>query len=316
MTNLDYNAMSTEALEVLLEDANYVEDHAKIEQILINRELSGEDEDFEGFDDDLADGDIEEDDEQEEEDDAQEEAKEEAEAIEAEQRAEKLEIMQEFIGKEAEVFNVQELEWVPGYVSGILNDKRAKNPMYSVKLTDGSTVRRAFGSNQIKIGENQHPDYKKVVAKAKEKTAAKREKVTLTQLEVETIKLQMTANLGQQFEHEDYGTCTIVGVTHDKRHDTLMYRTSSEGGKKFNITYNNPAITAGFIGLDEEVHERNIARIEYAIEALTNPNFICEALAREIAEVEAQIEKLRERKEVLAEQLEKAEQAEQAEQAQ
>lgn len=197
-------------------------------------------------------------------------------------------------GKKAQVVPTGTIEWVDGYIAGILNDKRAKKPMYTVKTDDGRTIRKAYGSDLIKISEE---DADKPVRTSRKASA----KSNLTDVEIETIKLKMTTQLGKIYVDADKGEATVVGVTHDKRSNSLMYAMRDEEGKRFNRVYSYVDATDA-IGYDEDVIASNATRIEYANEILTDPNaklkFMqdeAKAIKDQIAELTAQLTSLNEK---------------------
>lgn len=265
-----FESMESSILEALLDDVNTSDaDALVIENILNEREKDQEvDEYFEEEPEELQES----------------QEKTPRDVANAERREEILVEMRAKIGFKAEIVPFNTIEWVSGYISGILDDPRAKLPMWVVKSNEGQTIRKVYGSPLIKVSDEKHPHANiRRVAQSKPK---------LTEAEVQEVMLTMQTNLGKVFEHPKWGESTVIGVSHDKRHNTLMYSCKDSTDKKFNCVYTN---VAEFTGEDAEVRERNQARISYAEEMLADPNAAVKFKEAEIETLETQLARLQER---------------------
>lgn len=287
-----FEKMETAVLEALLEDVNTSDaDALKIESILDERERMLEDNDVVLNDEENANYDDAQLDEYlSEGDDLETEVL--AEAKKAEEEAERreaiVEEMQAKVGNKAEVVPFNTIEWVEGYVSGILDDKRAKNPLWVVRSDEGKTIRKAYGSELIKVSDEKHPN-----AVIRRRGGTRASKPKYTEAQIQEILLRMQANIGMMFDHPRWGESTVIGVTHDKRHDTLMYAArSTDDDKRFNVVQH--AVTE-FIGENAEVREQNATRIEYAEEVLADPNAALRFKEAEVEALEEQAKRLQER---------------------
>lgn len=166
--------------------------------------------------------------------------------------------------KRCEVVPFQTVEWVPGYIAGVVEDKKAMKVMYNVKTDDGRKIVKVYDSKLIRIS-----DEKVTVVKAtRGKTAAPKEALTPEAL-VE-LKAKYQGNIGAVVEFVDKDNVTItgriMGFMFDARVNGLFYKiqvVEDDVTRVVHKVVESEAIKV-MMPLDEEGHAINAKYIERA----------------------------------------------------
>ncbi len=145
-----------------------------------------------------------------------------------------------------EVVPFNTVEWVPGTVIGIIEEKRNNKVMYAVKTDDGRRIVKAYGTNLLRINEETVEPAKRGrsnKATQLDENGNPIEKPVAQWLEEEieaavnavidnvgkTVSYPKTAAFGTIFEGEGEGegeveTGRIVSLVPNKRQKTMLYR--------------------------------------------------------------------------------------------
>lgn len=206
------------------------------------------------------------------------------------------------IGYKAKVVPFNTATWVDGVVTGVLDDQRAKNPLWIVKdLETGKVIRKAFGSDLIKISETEKVAIPKNVRS--QKGVEYTEKQIMEQLADAYQQIGKFAEI-VEFGNKD-GEVTkalIIGAMHERRSNRVMYRLRKEDGKTIHKVYGNGVKVLEEI--DPEIFAKNAEKREKAA-TLSDPAKRAEYIAKEIEQLEAQLvqlqEKIEAKKQALAE---------------
>lgn len=200
--------------------------------------------------------------------------------------------MREMIGHKAQVVPFNTATWVEGVVTGVLNDQRAKNPLWIVKdLESGKIIRKAFGSDLIKISETEKVAIIKNVRS--QKGVGYTEKEIMEQLADAYQQIGKYAEI-VEFNNKD-GEVTkalIIGAMHEKRSNKVMYRLRKEDGKTIHKVYGNGVKVLEEI--DPEIFAKNAEKREKAA-TLSDPAKRAEYIAKEIEQLNAQLVQLQEK---------------------
>lgn len=200
--------------------------------------------------------------------------------------------MREMIGHKAQVVPFNTATWVEGVVTGVLDDQRAKNPLWIVKdLESGKIIRKAFGSDLIKVSETEKVAIIKNVRS--QKSVEYTEKEIMEQLADAYQQIGKFAEI-VEFNNKD-GEVTkalIIGAMHEKRSNRVMYRMRSEDGKTIHKVYGNGVKVLEEI--DPEVFAKNAEKREKAA-TLSDPAKRAEYIAKEIEQLNAQLVQLQEK---------------------
>jgi hypothetical protein len=206
------------------------------------------------------------------------------------------------IGYKAQVVPFNTATWVEGVVTGVLDDQRAKNPLWIVKdLETGKVIRKAFGSDLIKIGTEKIEIVKNAHAPKVEYT----EKQIMEQLADAYQQIGKYAEI-VEFNNKD-GEVTkalIIGAMHERRSNRVMYRMRTEAGKTVHKVYGNGVKVLEEI--DPEVFAKNAEKREKAA-TLSDPAKRAEYIAKEIEQLSDQIAQLQEKIEAKRQALAEAE---------
>lgn len=145
----------------------------------------------------------------------------------------------EVLNHRCEVVPFNTIEWVPGTIVGIIEEKRSNKVMYAVRTDDGRRIVKAYGTNLLRVlDETVEPAKRGRSVKAKELDENGNPINTNTDWtdeEIEeavkavidnvgkTISYPKTGALGVEVEGETE-TGRIVSLVPNKRQKTILYR--------------------------------------------------------------------------------------------
>lgn len=128
------------------------------------------------------------------------------------------------------------VEWVDGYIAGVVEEKRTNKVLYAIKTDDGRRIVKVHDSNLVRILDEVIEPEKKVRArKAKDPV----DKIDWTPEAIAEEVNEVIGNVGKTVEFEKYRTIDendeehaemvvgrIVAIMPDKRTQRLLYRIS------------------------------------------------------------------------------------------
>lgn len=128
------------------------------------------------------------------------------------------------------------VEWVDGYIAGVIEEKRSNKVLYAIKTDDGHRIVKVHDSNLVRIlDEVVEPEKKARARKAKDPA----DKVEWTPEAIAEEVNEVIGNVGKSVEFEKYRTTDengeehiemvvgrIVAIVPDKRAQRLLYRIS------------------------------------------------------------------------------------------
>lgn len=128
------------------------------------------------------------------------------------------------------------VEWVDGYIAGVIEEKRNNKVLYAIKTDDGRRIIKVHDSNLVRIlDEVVEPEKKARTRKAKDPA----DKVEWTPEAIAEEVNEVIGNVGKTVEFEKYRTTDengeehiemivgrIVAIVPDKRAQRLLYRIS------------------------------------------------------------------------------------------
>lgn len=128
------------------------------------------------------------------------------------------------------------IEWVDGYIAGVIEEKRSNRVLYAIKTDDGRRIVKVHGSNLVRIlDEVVEPEKKARAHKAKDPA----DKIEWTPEVIAEEVNEVIGNIGKTVEFEKYRTTDengeehiemvigrIVAIVPDKRAQRLLYRIS------------------------------------------------------------------------------------------
>lgn len=128
------------------------------------------------------------------------------------------------------------VEWVDGYIAGVIEEKRSNKVLYAIKTDDGRRIVKVHDSNLVRIlDEVVEPEKKARARKAKDPA----DKIKWTPEAIAEEVNEVIGNIGKTVEFEKYRTTDkngeehiemvigrIVAVVPDKRTQHLLYRIS------------------------------------------------------------------------------------------
>ena len=128
------------------------------------------------------------------------------------------------------------VEWVDGYIAGVIEEKRSNKVLYAIKTDDGRRIVKVHDSNLVRIlDEVVEPEKKARARKAKDPA----DKIEWTPEAIAEEVNEVISNVGKPVEFEKYRTTDengeehiemvigrIVAIVPDKRAQCLLYRIS------------------------------------------------------------------------------------------
>lgn len=128
------------------------------------------------------------------------------------------------------------VEWVDGYIAGVIEEKRSNKVFYAIKTDDGRRIVKVHDSNLVRIlDEVVGPEKKARARKAKDPA----DKIEWTPEAIAEEVNEVIGNIGKTVEFEKYRTTDengeehiemvvgrIVAIVPDKRAQRLLYRIS------------------------------------------------------------------------------------------
>ena len=128
------------------------------------------------------------------------------------------------------------VEWVDGYIAGVIEEKRSNKVLYAIKTDDGRRIVKVHDSNLVRIlDEVIEPEKKARARKVKDPA----DKVEWTPEVITEEVNEVIGNVGKSVEFEKYRitdengeehiemvTGRIVAIVPDKRAQRLLYRIS------------------------------------------------------------------------------------------
>lgn len=160
------------------------------------------------------------------------------------------------------------VEWVDGYIAGVIEEKRSNKVLYAIKTDDGRRIVKVHDSNLVRIlDEVVEPEKKARAHKAKDPA----DKIEWTPETIAEEINEVIGNIGKTVEFEKYRTIDengeehiemvigrIVAIVPDKRAQRLLYRisvpTPIEGNPLATKTMHK-VVKAGGITIAEEFDE-------------------------------------------------------------
>lgn len=126
------------------------------------------------------------------------------------------------------------VEWVDGYIAGVIEEKRTNKVLYAIKTDDGRRIVKVHDSNLVRIlDEVVEPEKKVRARKAKDPV----DKIDWTPEAIAEEINEVIDNVGKTVEFEKYRTTDengeehvemvvgrIVAIVPDKRAQRLLYR--------------------------------------------------------------------------------------------
>ena len=128
------------------------------------------------------------------------------------------------------------IEWVDGYIAGVIEEKRSNRVLYAIKTDDGHRIVKVHDSNLVRILDEVVEPEKRVRARKAKDPA---DKVEWTPEAIAEEVNEVIGNVGKLVEFEKYRTTDengeeyiemvigrIVAIVPDKRAQRLLYRIS------------------------------------------------------------------------------------------
>lgn len=160
------------------------------------------------------------------------------------------------------------IEWVDGYIAGVIEEKRSNKVLYAIKTDDGRRIVKVHDSNLVRIlDEVIEPEKKARARKAKDPA----DKIEWTPEAIAEEVNAVIGNIGKTVEFEKYRTTDengeehiemvigrIVAIVPDKRAQRLLYRISVPApieGNPLATKIMHKVVKAGGIKIAEEFDE-------------------------------------------------------------
>lgn len=162
----------------------------------------------------------------------------------------------EVVNHRCEVVPFNSLEWVPGVIASIIEEKRANKVMFAIKTDDGRRIVKAYDSPLVKVSdevvepvkkvrsnktsqldENGNPIPGQTVAEWTDEAIEEEVKKVINNVG-KTVSYPEAGAYGEVVEGAPIVTGRIVSLVPNKRQQTILYRieldqTNEDGSKKY-----------------------------------------------------------------------------------
>lgn len=194
-----------------------------------------------------------------------------------EQIAEKVEDAKKNVGHKCEILPYGEIDWVEGYIVGVVVDKRSNNIMYRIK-SEGKYSHKEISAKTLRISDEMAEVPTRTYTG---RTAGDKRTDEIAEKMLDEAKV----NKGRYVTIE--GTKYVInGVVRDKRSNAVMYTLVDSDGKKIYKTVNNQSIV-----MLDEWNEDIKNRAERVVTKLTNQEKLAAAYEK-LEKAKAAVEKL------------------------
>ena len=132
------------------------------------------------------------------------------------------------VNHKCQVVPFNTIEWVEGYIAGVIVEKRSKKVMYAVKTVDGRRIVKVHDSKLIKVLDEVIDDTQRTASTRKANTTKVEWTPEVMNEEIEKVlpnvgKLVTFRRTGEAHSDEEF-VGRIVAITPDKRVSRLLYR--------------------------------------------------------------------------------------------
>lgn len=120
------------------------------------------------------------------------------------------------------------LEWVEGYIAGVIKDERSQRVMYRIKTVDGKQAIKVHDSNMLRIFDEIAEKPATVAAKRAVKT-----KEPMTEEQIQETAAEARKQIGKTVKFKPFGSDEelngrIMGLMVDRRGPSFLYRVNYE----------------------------------------------------------------------------------------
>lgn len=200
------------------------------------------------------------------------------------------------------------VEWKEGYITGVIEDKRANKVMYSIKLDDGRRIVKNHSSNLIEVLDEKI-EVEKVKPARKSRAASAKVNTPWEPEDIEKAFTELMPNVGRNIswnetDKNDESVMEkkggrIVALVIDKRGHRILYRielpqTEEEIEAKVAKKYAHKVSTLTGLMIDEEFDEEGAKLNAAYVERRNNAGVIAKPITNE-----EKLEKLNAQKEAI-----------------
>lgn len=140
------------------------------------------------------------------------------------------------VGHKCQAVPFNTIEWVDGYIAGVVEEKRSNKVLYAIKTADGRRFVKVHDSNLVRIFDETVEIVRASAGRKKDPAA---EKVEWTQEVIDAELAKIIGNVGKIVEFEKYRTVgedgkeraelaqgRIIAIVPEKRTQRMLYRIS------------------------------------------------------------------------------------------
>ena len=202
------------------------------------------------------------------------------------------------VGHKCKVLPNGEIEWAEGVVVAVTHDKRSNAIMYTIRLSDGKKVRKAYGAKTLIVSEEIVE-----ITKSAGRTVVEGSRGGRSLDEAEDLREKAQEHRGHYAllpVGDEKVKGYVTGIMLDKRSNAVLFAFALENGSK-----KYKAVTAEIEWLDEYKEGTR----EYKPSAKLNPKQYAAELAEKRSKLQEQIAKLQDRLKAVEADFEKANEA-------
>lgn len=144
---------------------------------------------------------------------------------EEELRALAEELKEKYLNHKCQAVPFGTIDWIDGYIAGIVEEKRSRKVLYRIRLVDGRTINKIYDNNLLRIFDEvaEKPE------KAKRERVAREAKSKMSEEEIAAKVAECRVNIGKHvsfkpFGKEDEVLGRITGFVLDRRGPQFLYK--------------------------------------------------------------------------------------------
>ena len=135
------------------------------------------------------------------------------------------ELKEKYLNHKCQAVPFGTIDWIDGYIAGIVEEKRSCKVLYRIRLVDGRTINKIYDNNLLRIFDEVVEKPKKV----KGERVAREAKPEMSEEEIAAKVAECRANIGKHvsfkpFGKEDEVLGRITGFVLDRRGPQFLYK--------------------------------------------------------------------------------------------
>lgn len=141
------------------------------------------------------------------------------------------ELKEKYLNHKCQAVPFGTIDWIDGYIAGIVEEKRSRKILYRIRLIDGRTINKIYDNNLLRIFDEvvEKPEKPEKPEKAKRERVARKAKFEMPEEEIAAKVAECRANIGKHVSFKPFGKeeevlGRITGFMLDRRGPRFLYK--------------------------------------------------------------------------------------------